>query len=68
MIDCQQIARIARLAGAPMDKGAGLDLIHKTGEPVRKGEALYRIYAQSETGLAFARELADDDSGYRIAQ
>lgn len=68
MIDCQQIARIARLAGAPMDKGAGLDLIHKTGEQVRKGEALYRIYAQSETGLVFARELADDDSGYRIAQ
>lgn len=65
-IDCHRIARIARLAGAPMDKGAGIDLLRKVGDSVRKGDALYRIYAVSETGLGFARELAEEDSGYEV--
>ena len=65
-IDCEHIARIARLAGAPMDKGAGIDLLHKVGAPVRRQEPLYRIHAGSETGLGFARALAQDASGYGI--
>ncbi len=67
-IDCERIARIARLAGAPMDKGAGIDLFHKVGESVRTGEVLYCIYANSETGLRFAGELAAEASGYRISR
>ena len=65
-IDCHQIARIARLAGAPMDKGAGIDLVRKIGEQVRRGDTLYRIYANTQTGLGFARELAEEDSGYEL--
>jgi thymidine phosphorylase len=65
-IDCERIARIARLAGAPMDKGAGIDLLHKVGAPVRSGEALYRIHANTETGLAFAKDLAAEHSGYVV--
>lgn len=65
-IDCHQIARIARLAGAPMDKGAGIDLFHKIGTTVKSGEPLYRIYAKSEAGLNFARELALESSGYDV--
>lgn len=67
-IDCERIARIARLAGAPMDKGAGIDLFHKVGAHVRAGEALYRIYANSETGLRFATELAAEANGYSIVR
>jgi thymidine phosphorylase len=67
-IDCHRIARIARLAGAPMDKGAGIDLLHKVGSDVRKGQALYRIHAQSRIGLGFARDLAMEDSGYEVAR
>lgn len=66
-IDCERIAKIARQAGAPMDIGAGLYLQRKVGEPVRKGEVLYRIYANSETGLGFARDFANENSGYEIA-
>lgn len=66
-IDCHLIARIARLAGAPMDKGAGIDLLRKVGEQVRQGEPLYRIHAHSETGLGFARELAEESSGYDVS-
>ena len=65
-IDCHLIARIARLAGAPMDKGAGIDLLHKVGEAVRRGEVLYRIHAHSETGLGYARDLAVASSGYTV--
>lgn len=65
-IDCHRIARIARLAGAPMDKGAGIDLFHKNGSHVRRGEPLYRIHANSQTGLDFARELAAEHSGFQL--
>jgi thymidine phosphorylase len=67
-IDCERIARIARLAGAPMDEGAGIDLLHKVGEAVRAGDALYRIYADSQTGLGFALDLADEHPGYELAK
>ena len=65
-IDCHRIARIARLAGAPMDKGAGIDLLRKTGDAVGAGEPLYRIHAQSDAGLGYACELAAEASGYEV--
>lgn len=65
-IDCERIARIARLAGAPMDKAAGIDLLHKAGARVRKGEPLYRVHANSLTGLGFAQELASEHPGYLV--
>ena len=65
-IDNHQMSRIARLAGAPMDKGAGVDLLKKVGEPVDKGEALYRIYAEFNADFKFAGDMAQKDSGYRI--
>ena len=65
-IDCQRLSRIARLAGAPMDKGAGILLAKKTGDPVQQGEPLYRIHACEAYDFNFARKYAADDAGYRI--
>ena len=65
-IDNLRLARIARLAGAPQMPGAGADLLKKMGDPVRRGEPLYRVHAGIEAELNFARRLADADSGYRI--
>jgi thymidine phosphorylase len=65
-IDNYQMARIARLAGAPMDKGAGVDLLKKLGDPVREGEPLYRIHASFPADFGFASALAKEDSGYHI--
>ncbi len=65
-IDCERMARIARLAGSPMDEGAGIDLAFKAGAQVEAGATLYSIYAGSDIGLAFARDLAAADSGYEI--
>lgn len=65
-IDCFRLARIARLAGAPMDKGAGIDLFKKVGDAVAKGEPLYRIHACFETDYGFTTKFADEGSGYVI--
>jgi thymidine phosphorylase len=65
-IDNQQMARIARLAGAPMDKGAGVDLYYKTGDEVRRGDALYGIHAEFDADFAFAREAAEQNSGFTL--
>jgi thymidine phosphorylase len=65
-IDNYQMARIARLAGAPMDKGAGVDLLKKLGDTVERGEPLYRLHAKFPADFGFASELIETDSGYRI--
>jgi thymidine phosphorylase len=65
-IDCARIGRIARLAGAPISKGAGIDLLKKAGELVQAGEPLYRIHAVVDTDFMFATEMADDAPGYAI--
>ena len=67
-IDNFQIARIARLAGAPMTKGAGVDLFKKTGDTVKKGEPLYRIYAEYPSEFHFAKEAAANHSAYQIGK
>lgn len=65
-IDNLQLAHIARLAGAPNVKGAGVDLFRKLGDNVKSGEALYRVHCEVETDLAFAKDLCAKSSGYRI--
>jgi thymidine phosphorylase len=53
-IDNAQIAKCAKLAGAPVDTGAGVDLLKKVGDPVREGEPLFRIHAEEEADLGYA--------------
>lgn len=66
-IDNFLLARVARMAGAPMDKGAGVDLLKKLGEPVAQGELLYRVYAEFNADFKFARAFNDEHgSGYAI--
>ena len=64
--DNLRLARIARLAGAPQVPGAGVDLLRKLGDPVRRGDPLYRIHAAYAADLGFARRLADVDCGMRV--
>ena len=67
-IDCERLSRIARLAGAPKAAGAGVDLLHKVGDPVASGEPLYRIHADNLAELHFAREVATRACGFRIGE
>ncbi|MEM2502841.1 MAG: AMP phosphorylase [Archaeoglobaceae archaeon] len=52
------ILRIARAAGAPKDKGAGVYVHKKRGEVVKAGEPLLTIYAEKEWKLDNAIEVA----------
>jgi thymidine phosphorylase len=66
-IDNLRIARVARMAGAPQVRGAGIDLFTKLGDNVAAGEPLYRVHARFEADLRFARQLAEVDGGYQVA-
>ncbi|HSG88052.1 MAG TPA: thymidine phosphorylase family protein [Pseudomonadales bacterium] len=65
-IDNEQMAHIARLAGAPMDKGAGVDLMNKLGDVVVEGDVLYRVHAKFPADFGFAQALVARDTGFRI--
>lgn len=65
-IDCLRMNRIARTAGAPIDKGAGVKIFKKIGDRVDKGEPLYRIYSCDPSGYDLAVQAATDDSGFTI--
>lgn len=63
-IDNKRIARIARISGAPKDKGAGILLNKKIGDVVKRGEILYTIYSHSDEKLAFAVEFMKNHNPY----
>jgi thymidine phosphorylase len=65
-IDCLQLNRLARIAGAPLDKGAGIRLFKKIGDRVTSGEPLYRVYAFDPSGHDLAAAGAKDNTGYAI--
>ncbi|HUY69369.1 MAG TPA: thymidine phosphorylase, partial [Alphaproteobacteria bacterium] len=65
-IDCLHFNRLARLAGAPLDKGAGVRLFKKVGDKVAQGEPLYRIYSCAQSEFEFAASVARANSGYGI--
>jgi thymidine phosphorylase len=67
-IDNYRMNRIASLAGAPMDKGAGVDLLKKVGDTVTKGEPLYRLYAQFQSDFDFALDMIGKDTGFSIGR
>lgn len=52
------LVKIARAAGAPNDKGAGIILKKKGGHKVEKGEILFTIFADNERKLEIAKSTA----------
>lgn len=65
-IDNEIVAKIARIAGAPFDKGAGLYLHKKVHDTVNKNEILYTVYAESKFKLDLAKEFLRQNKGYII--
>ena len=58
-LDNRRLARVAKLAGAPRAKAAGLVLQARLGTTVRAGQPLYTIHAESPGELAYARAYAE---------
>jgi AMP phosphorylase len=59
-INNRAIAQVARVAGAPKTKGAGVLLKKKLGDTVKKGEVLFTVYSGSAQKLDYAVQLAED--------
>ena len=57
-IDNRRIARLAKLAGAPDDKAAGVDLHVAVGDRVSAGQPLCTVHADSPGELAYALDYA----------
>lgn len=53
-IDNRRLARVAKLAGAPHDLCAGLDVHVKLGQRVAAGQPLFTIHAESPGELGYA--------------
>ncbi len=65
-IDCLRLNRLARMAGAPIEKGAGVMVLKKIGDRVEQGEPLYRIYACEHPEFDLVAAAANAQSGYGI--
>ncbi len=65
-IDNEIIAKIARIAGAPDDKAAGLFIHKKVNDFINKNDSLYTIYAESKFKLNLALEVVNENNGYSI--
>ena len=62
--DC--LSKIARIAGAPADNGAGIYLYHHVGDKVKKGEKLFTIYSHNKTELGFAVDSLRSIDGFVV--
>ena len=47
----RDLVKVARVAGTPNDKGAGIQLFAKTGDKVEEGKPMYRIYSEKASKL-----------------
>ena len=65
-INCFHLAGIARESGAPLDKGAGIDLFARVGENITQGQPLYRIYSSSEQALNNVQARVKQNSAFNI--
>jgi thymidine phosphorylase len=54
----RKIARLAKLAGAPDDKAAGVDLHVAVGDTIEAGQPLCTVHADSPGELAYAHDYA----------
>jgi len=53
-IDNIIISKVARIAGAPKDKGAGIYLFKHEGDFVKKNDVIFTLYAENKVKLKYA--------------
>ena len=60
-IDNNKLVELARAAGSPKDKGAGVRIYRKVGDDVKKGDKLFTVYAEKSRKLERVRRLLDEE-------
>ena len=66
-VNNKDVSKIARTAGAPQDKTAGIYLSKKLKDSVKKNELLLTIYSDSRKKLNYAIELVKEKNPYIIS-
>jgi thymidine phosphorylase len=61
-ISNESIARAARLAGAPRDPAAGVDVHTRVGDRVTQGQPLLRVHARNTTMGEYARRYLETEA------
>ena len=58
VINNRNLAKVAKLAGAPHDPTAGIEFFSRIGTDIKAGQVLYRIHAESKGALDYSRAYA----------
>jgi thymidine phosphorylase len=61
--DNRRLARLAKLAGAPSHKAAGLELHVRVGDPIERGQPLFTLHAGAPGELAYALDYLATQQG-----
>lgn len=67
LINVRKFSNIARIAGAPADKKAGVLLEIKPGQKIRKGELLFTIFAENRQKLETAKKFAQKNNPIELS-
>ncbi|MBI5391948.1 thymidine phosphorylase, partial [Candidatus Woesearchaeota archaeon] len=65
-ISNKETSKVAKAAGSPGDKGAGIYLHAKSSAYVEKGDILYTIYSESGEKLEEAKKLAKEAKAVKV--
>ena len=65
-IDNSILINIARAAGAPKDKGAGILLYKKIGDRVRKNEKIFTVFAEKQRKLSRVDKILSEANPFGI--
>ena len=60
-MDNRYIARVAKLAGAPKSKSAGVEFLVSIDTVVSKSQPLFKLYAETQAELDYALDFLKQD-------
>ncbi len=67
-MDNVALIELARAAGAPKDKGAGIFFNKKVGDKVRSGDVIYTVFSEKARKLSRALEIVKDSAPIGIGE
>lgn len=67
-INNSTVIEVARTAGAPKDKGAGILFHRKMGDTVKKGDVLFEIYAEKAYKMNRALKIAKENEFIEVGR